>query len=146
MQNLLIKCDFSVRIKRILHSCFCIIEFIKLVGENGWCSANPCILSFPPTCLIDSIIHEHLGKILYLMHNVITRSDATSYDKHLECQPICSDMGILTYLLIIVYLQSFKSQECPISTRQGRVKSLKHYMYVFYFQYHYTGSSEFLSW
>ena len=35
VQNLLIKCDFSVMINRILHSCSCIIiEFIKHVGEN----------------------------------------------------------------------------------------------------------------
>ena len=46
-------------INRILHSCSCITEFIKLVGEN------------PPTHLINSIIHEHSCKILYdqtIMH------------------------------------------------------------------------------
>ena len=45
-------------INRILHSCSCIIEFIKLVGKPIRCLAQPPILSFSTTRLINSIIHE----------------------------------------------------------------------------------------
>ena len=58
-------------INKILHTCSCIIEFIKLDGGKAIiCSAKPRILSFPPTSLINLIIHEHSCKINYI-HNPV---------------------------------------------------------------------------
>ena len=56
-------------INRILHSCSCIIEFIKLIRQSL------TSYLFPPTCLINSIINEHSCKILYLNWNCDLQQD-----------------------------------------------------------------------
>ena len=55
-------------INKILHSCSCIIEFIKLNAKKEIkCSASLTFYLFSPTRLINSIKHEHSCKILYLL-------------------------------------------------------------------------------
>ena len=41
----------------VMHSYYCITEFIKLIGENRSDARHKLI--FPQTCFIYSIIHEH---------------------------------------------------------------------------------------
>ena len=55
-------------IDRILHSCFCIIEFIKLGGEKEIkCSASLAFYLFSSTRLKNSLKREHSCKILYIL-------------------------------------------------------------------------------
>ena len=53
-------------INRILHSCSCNSECIKLVGEIDRMLGTASHLNFFPTRIINSIIHKHTCKILYL--------------------------------------------------------------------------------
>ena len=49
-----------------LHSCSCIIDFIKLVANREVkCSANLPFYLYSSTCLINSIRHKHSYKILF---------------------------------------------------------------------------------
>ena len=59
-------------INRILHSCSCIIEFIKLIGKKCQ-DARQSLASylFPPTHLINSIIHEHLCSVYSLVSDSV---------------------------------------------------------------------------
>ena len=66
MQNLLMKCDFSVM--WLIESCIrapVLLNVLNSLGKSLRCSAKPRIL-FSPTRLINSIIHEHSCKILYV--------------------------------------------------------------------------------
>ena len=52
---------------RIKHSCSCSIEFIRLVAKSDKMRDKPRILSLSPTRLINSILHEHSCRILYII-------------------------------------------------------------------------------
>ena len=116
-------------INRILHSCSCIIEFIKLVGEKPIrCSAEPRILSFPSTRLINSIVHEHSYKILYLVHEfpalriIILTQQVTA----LEYIPECRTATCLT-------CQSRAQFTIPDRRTESRVEE----RYTIIFDYHF---------
>ena len=53
-------------INRILHSCPCIIEFIKLVAREIKCSVSLAFYLFSSTRLLNLIKHEHSCEIIYL--------------------------------------------------------------------------------
>ena len=60
-------------IKRILYSCSCISELIKLVAKKQEkCLASLKLYLFSPTHLTNSMKHDHSFKILY----IINRTDA----------------------------------------------------------------------
>ena len=67
------KSDFHVvkgyMINRILHSCSCIVEFIKCVVKEIKCSSSIAFYLFSPACLINSTINEHSCKILYVSNS-----------------------------------------------------------------------------
>ena len=74
-------------INRILHSCSCIIEFIKLVAKRGKMLGKPRILSLFPTRLINSIKHEHSCKILYVICTVASAGNLQCVCSHAKNNP-----------------------------------------------------------
>ena len=52
----------------MINSYSCINEFIKRVAKSDKMLGKPQMIHFPPTHLINSIKHDHLCKILYLLY------------------------------------------------------------------------------
>ena len=71
-------------INRILHSCSCIIECIKLVAEEIKCSTRLLFYLFCSTRLINSIKHQHACQILYLLVSFVNQNFVLLFNGVLE--------------------------------------------------------------
>ena len=109
MQNSLIKCDFSVI--WLIKTCIRAPVLLNLL--NCWektirCSAQPCILSFSPTYLINSIIHEHSCKILYVMiPNFQTDRSWQTARPRSDCSFRSSEGAVLSRFILFAILSAF---------------------------------------
>ena len=67
------------------------MEFIKLVAKKIKCSASLAFYLFSPSCLINSIKHEHSCKILYVFSRARSLNLDLSLHLHLYDMFISSE-------------------------------------------------------